>query len=113
MYEFESQDAQYIRLHVLKLGPYASPEGVADPYRIQLAEIMAYSTDSSNEQILSLAGTGEGSVLVNGKQETLPFTASYPSGTTVAVEACPVETAIFTGWSGSYQDNSESNLILQ
>ncbi|WP_270739645.1 discoidin domain-containing protein, partial [Massilioclostridium coli] len=111
MYEFESQDAQYIRLHVLKLGPYASPEGVADPYRIQLAEIMAYSTDSSNEQILSLTGTGEGSVLVNGKQETLPFTASYPSGTTVAVEACPVETAIFTGWSGSYQDNSKVTYI--
>lgn len=41
-YDFDMQNARYIRLNVTKAGPYAADESIADPYRIQLTELMVF-----------------------------------------------------------------------
>lgn len=43
LYEFEEQMAAYVKIEFSRSGTYAADEGVADPYRIQLMEIMLYN----------------------------------------------------------------------
>jgi uncharacterized repeat protein (TIGR02543 family) len=49
---------------------------------------------------LSLAGEGEGSVVVDGTPQTLPWSDSFPCGTEVSVEPVPESCHEFAGWSG-------------
>ena len=43
LYEFEEQTAAYVKIEFSRAGTYAADEGLADPYRIQLMEIMLYN----------------------------------------------------------------------
>jgi len=46
----------------------------------------------------SKGGSGDGSIKVNGEPHPLPFSASYPTGTTIIVEAVPTATSYFVYW---------------
>ncbi|MCK6606644.1 MAG: choice-of-anchor H family protein [Ignavibacteriaceae bacterium] len=50
---------------------------------------------------LSKTGTGTGGVKVNGTLQLLPYSASFPSGSNVTLEAVPDANYTFTGWSGA------------
>ncbi len=52
------------------------------------------------EYTLSLAGSGNGSVVVGGTPQSLPWSGSFACGSSVTVEAVPDEHREFTGWSG-------------
>ncbi len=43
-------------------------------------------------------GTGDGSIRVNGVSHSLPFTASYATGTNFTVEAVPTAASSFVNW---------------
>ena len=42
---FDSVRARYVRIEITRTGDYAADEGVADPYRVQLTEIMLWNKD--------------------------------------------------------------------
>ncbi|WP_342431259.1 discoidin domain-containing protein [Neobacillus sp. FSL H8-0543] len=46
-YEFERQNARYIRIQTTKLGLPAADEGISNPFRIQLAEISVHYVDQT------------------------------------------------------------------
>jgi hypothetical protein len=46
----------------------------------------------------SKGGSGDGSIKVDGELHSLPFSASYPTGTTIIVEAVPTATSEFINW---------------
>ncbi|HEX2866700.1 MAG TPA: T9SS type A sorting domain-containing protein [Ignavibacteriales bacterium] len=50
--------------------------------------------------VLQSTGTGSGTVKVNDTLRTLPYSASYPHGTVVKMEAVADANSIFTGWNG-------------
>ena len=102
-FDVGSQKARFMRIRVLRLGDLAGDEGVANAYRIQLNEIMAYSraVDPSQEYTLTLKKSGSGSAVVLGNDEEMPMTKSYPAGSVVAIEAVPDDMNQFTGWSGN------------
>ena len=99
---FGTQTARYIRLSVTKLGePYK--EGWNHPvYRLQLSELEVYNEGSQpTTGTVTIQGTeGGGTVLVNGVEQALPYTATYDVGTVLAVEAQNNTNYKFTGWSG-------------
>jgi len=49
---------------------------------------------------LTSAGTGTGSVRVNGTLRSLPWSGTFAVGATVTLEAVPDGGMVFTGWSG-------------
>ncbi len=98
---FEPQNARYIRLSVTKLGrPHM--EGWSVPiHRLQLSELEVYNEKAlPTEGTVTITGDETGMVKVNGVEQALPFTATYPVGTQVALEAVNATNYKFTTWSG-------------
>jgi hypothetical protein len=49
---------------------------------------------------LTLSGSGEGQVRVNGTPRTLPWSGAFPAGSTMTLEAVPDNGWSFSNWSG-------------
>ena len=104
--DFDVQTARYIRLHITRMGDYAADESAINPYRIQLMELEVYNrSHPAGECTLSLDSIGNGTVRVNGVEQSLPLRKSYPAGSVVSVEAVAASEGDyrFIGWTGQIE----------
>ncbi len=67
-------------------------------------------TGTSTQHTLSLSGSN-GSVKVNGTPQSLPYSGSFPDGTSVSVEAVPDSGYQFSGWSGALSGSTNPTSI--
>lgn len=58
------------------------------------------ATFSKIQHTLTLTGTGDGAVLVDGTERALPWSGSFDIGTTVVLDAVPDACYEFASWSG-------------
>ena len=66
---------------------------------------------SATEYSLAISGA-DGSVVVNGAPQTLPWSDIFPCGETVTLEAVPDEHRVFGGWSGDLSGSENPTSIL-
>lgn len=64
------------------------------------------------EYQLSVSGTDGGSVLVDGTPVSLPWSATYPCGSSVTLEAVPDSCYEFGGWSGDLSGDETPTIIM-
>ena len=100
---FEPQNARYVKLEVSRLGEPLK-EGWSTPiHRMQLSELEVYNYYAKpTTGTVSIDGVG-GTVLVNGVEQELPYTATYDVGTVLAIEPQNATNYKFVGWSGDIE----------
>ena len=79
-----------------------SYEGTDNPAEVTIdedEEITAVFAPINPTVAISAIGAGTGTVKVNGDTKELPWSASYPFGTSLTLEATPDATFSFDGWS--------------
>jgi len=69
------------------------------------------ATFSQIEYILTISGA-DGSVVVNGAPQTLPWSDIFLCGETVTLEAVPDEYRVFAGWSGDVTGTENPTSVL-
>ncbi len=76
--------------------------GSTNPDTITMDADKAVTAHFSQAFALSLDRTGNGSVTVDGTPQTLPWSAMFPPGTTVTLDAVPDPGWQFDNWTGDY-----------
>ena len=87
--------------------------GNANPDVVTMNSAMTVTAHFSPDfPVLSLTRNGNGTVIVNGTERSLPWTEEFASGTEVTLEAIPDACWVFDSWSGDFSSDLNPDVLL-